>query len=87
MDKATKTVERFSWFLGSSQINKQHQLSTNSAALVDPRRLTTSLAESILIRAGIKPITFVFKLWASYMIVKHGKKIYNETWKGQSRSR
>jgi len=38
--------------------------------LGDPGRLTASLAESICIRAGIKPATFPFKIWASYQFVK-----------------
>jgi len=32
-------------------------------------RLTASLAESICVRAAIKPATFPFKLWASYKMV------------------
>jgi len=39
----------------------------------DPGRLTLSLAESLVLRATIKPATFVFKLWASAAVVKGGK--------------
>lgn len=35
----------------------------------DPGRLTVSLAESICLRAVIKPITFPLKLWLSYKAV------------------
>ena len=35
----------------------------------DPARLTVALAESISLRACIKPITFPFKLWASWKLV------------------
>jgi hypothetical protein len=35
----------------------------------DPARLTVSLAESICLRALIKPVTFPFKLWASWKLV------------------
>jgi len=40
----------------------------------DPTRLTVSLAESLCLRAAIKPLTFPFKLWASYQIVILMKK-------------
>jgi hypothetical protein len=35
----------------------------------DPGRLTVSLAESICLRAVIKPITFPLKLWLSWKAV------------------
>jgi len=35
----------------------------------DPGRLTVSLAESICLRAVIKPVTFPLKLWLSYKAV------------------
>lgn len=35
---------------------------------VDPSRLTVSLAESLCLRAAIKPATFPFKLWAAYKL-------------------
>ena len=38
----------------------------------DPGRLTASLAESICVRASIKPATFPFKIWASYKFVQVG---------------
>jgi hypothetical protein len=37
---------------------------------IDSARLTTSLAESLCFRAAAKPATFVFKLWASFHIVR-----------------
>lgn len=40
----------------------------------DPGRLTTSLAESICVRASIKPATFPFKIWASYKFVQMTKR-------------
>jgi hypothetical protein len=35
----------------------------------DPARLTVALAESLCLRAAIKPATFPFKLWAAYKLV------------------
>ena len=35
---------------------------------VDPARLTESLAESLCLRAAIKPATFPFKLWAAWKL-------------------
>jgi hypothetical protein len=46
----------------------------NQSKFVDPARLTTSLAESLCFRAVAKPATFVFKLWASFHIVRLGKE-------------
>ena len=40
-----------------------------AAACRDPARLTVSLAESITLRACIKPLTFPLKIWASYKLV------------------
>lgn len=60
MAQATSTVRRMSWL--------------RAASGVDPARLTTSLAESIMLRAAAKPGTFVFKLWASYHLVRLGKQ-------------
>ena len=45
------------------------------ASRVDPARLTLSLAESLVLRAGIKPGTFVFKIWASAAVVRAGKRV------------
>mmetsp|Transcript_9949 Transcript_9949/g.24534 ORF Transcript_9949/g.24534 Transcript_9949/m.24534 type:complete len:161 (-) Transcript_9949:92-574(-) len=39
----------------------------------NPRRLTVSLAESLVFRGAIKPITFGGKLYMSYMFVRMGK--------------
>ena len=41
----------------------------------DPARLTLALAESLALRACIKPATFVFKLWASAAVVRGGKRV------------
>ena len=60
MQQATTTVRKLSW------------LRNNSA--IEPARLTTSLAESLCFRAAAKPGTFIFKLWASYQIVRIGKQ-------------
>ncbi len=35
---------------------------------MEPARLTVSLAESLCLRAAIKPATFPFKLWAAYKL-------------------
>lgn len=42
---------------------------------VEPARLTVSLAESLCLRASIKPLTFPFKIWASYKLVLFGKRL------------
>ena len=39
-----------------------------------PRRLTVSLAESLMFRGAIKPITFGGKLYLSYKFVMWGKE-------------
>ena len=59
---ATNRVRQMSWLTNNSRI--------------DPARLTTSLAESLVLRATIKPATFVFKLWASYHLVRIGKDVF-----------
>ena len=60
MVQATNTVQKMSWL--------------RNTASIDAPRLTTSLAESLCLRAAAKPGTFVFKLWASYQIVRVGKQ-------------
>lgn len=45
------------------------------ARAIDPTRLTVGLAESLCLRATIKPVTFPFKLWASYMLTLQLKKL------------
>eukprot|EP01026_Neomeris_dumetosa_P066344 TRINITY_DN64141_c0_g1_i1.p2 TRINITY_DN64141_c0_g1~~TRINITY_DN64141_c0_g1_i1.p2 ORF type:complete len:155 (-),score=3.61 TRINITY_DN64141_c0_g1_i1:164-628(-) len=57
MQKAQKTVSNMKWLQGSWLGQR------------DPARLTTSLAESICFRALVKPLTFTFKLWASWKLV------------------
>lgn len=59
--QATRTVARMPWL--------------NRAPGVDPARLTVSLAESLCLRASIKPLTFPFKIWASYKLVLFGKRL------------
>lgn len=41
----------------------------------DPARATVSLAESLALRATLKPATFVFKIWASAAVVSGAKKV------------
>lgn len=66
---------------GNAMARKSYEKAVQSASktmrrlpilqrLGDPGRLTASLAESICVRAGIKPATFPFKIWASYQFVK-----------------
>lgn len=43
-------------------------------AKADPARATVSLAESLCLRAALKPATFVFKIWASAAVVVRGKR-------------
>mmetsp|Transcript_134 Transcript_134/g.486 ORF Transcript_134/g.486 Transcript_134/m.486 type:complete len:184 (-) Transcript_134:218-769(-) len=50
------------------QISSWGWLQKTPLAKRDPQRLTVSLAESLALRAGIKPITFPFKLWASWQM-------------------
>eukprot|EP00884_Botryococcus_braunii_P018368 jgi/Botrbrau1/5214/Bobra.0172s0078.1 len=54
MSKAQAMISRFPWL---------------QRAAGNPVRLTTSLAESLCLRAAIKPFTFTFKLWVSYKLV------------------
>ena len=55
-----------------ARVRKTPWLSRTGA---DPARLALSLAESLMLRACIKPGTFVFKLWASAALVKGGKRV------------
>lgn len=41
----------------------------------DPQRASVALAESIGIRAVIKPVTFPFKIWASYKLTVVLKRV------------
>lgn len=59
--QATRAVARMPWL--------------SRAPGVDPARLTVSLAESLCLRASIKPLTFPFKIWASYKLVLFGKEL------------
>ena len=43
-------------------------------AKTDPTRLTVALAESLTLRAFIKPITFGGKLWVTYEFMKFVKR-------------
>jgi len=43
-----------------------------------PRRLTVSLAESLMFRGAIKPITFGGKLYLSYLFVRWTKDVAAE---------
>ncbi|KAL4433963.1 hypothetical protein ABPG75_000404 [Micractinium tetrahymenae] len=72
LGQATRTVARMPWL--------------NRAPGVDPARLTVSLAESLCLRACIKPITFTFKIWASYKLVLLGKQLRPEA-RQQQRTR
>lgn len=53
--------------------------SVTSASLLQApggaERLTVSLAESLCLRATIKPITFPFKLWAAYKLTLLAKGV------------
>lgn len=49
--------------------------SSNKGLLADPARATVSLAESLVLRATIKPATFVFKIWASAAVVSGAKRV------------
>ncbi len=41
----------------------------------NPQRFTVSLAESLTLRAFIKPVTFTFKLWASWQLTVGTKRV------------
>ena len=60
--------------------------SSNRAFLsrAEPARATVSLAESLVLRATIKPATFVFKIWASAAVVSGAKRVLaaNRTTRG-----
>ena len=47
-------------------------------AKTDPTRLTVALAESLTLRAFIKPITFGGKLWVTYEFMKFVKRKSDE---------
>ena len=47
-------------------------------AKADPTRLTVALAESLTLRAFIKPITFGGKLWVTYEFMKFVKRKSDE---------
>ncbi len=62
MIQATNFVSKTSWLKNQSN---------------NLPRLTTSLAESLCFRAAAKPATFVFKLWASFHIVRLAKERFS----------
>jgi hypothetical protein len=64
MIRANNIVRRISWLNQSKFLGSR----------IDSARLTTSLAESLCVRAAAKPATFVFKLWASFHIVRLAKE-------------
>ena len=75
MTQANKMLRQGSWLNQSKMLPK-----------VDSARLTTSLAESLCFRAAAKPATFVFKLWASFHIVRLAKQhFYGEETKKSDR--
>ena len=47
-------------------------------AKTDPTRLTVALAESLTLRAFIKPITFGGKVWVTYEFMKFVKRKSDE---------
>lgn len=57
----------------SRTLRQTYNIAMNQATNILKRptagRVTVSLAESLAVRAVIKPVTFPFKLWASYAIV------------------
>ena len=59
--KASHTVDSMAWLKKAPVIGR------------DTTRLTVGLAESIALRACIKPVTFPFKIWASYQLVMMSK--------------
>ncbi|KAK9807177.1 hypothetical protein WJX73_004347 [Symbiochloris irregularis] len=59
---AEKTVARMPWLKRVPVLGR------------DTTKLTVSLAESIAVRACIKPVTFPFKIWASYQVVMLAKR-------------
>ena len=57
-------------------------------ANADPARATVSLAESLVLRATLKPATFVFKIWASAATVSGVKRVLRKRRKrGEERKR
>lgn len=57
-----------------STVNNMQWLKKVPGVRNDTGRLTVSLAESIALRACIKPATFPFKIWASYQILMLTKR-------------
>jgi len=64
--QATNIVRKASWLHQSKFLPR-----------IDSARLTTSLGESLCFRAAAKPATFVFKLWASFHIVRLAKEQFS----------
>ena len=58
MVKAQSTVNSMGWLRRAPVIGR------------DTTRLTIGLAESIALRACIKPVTFPFKIWASWQLLQ-----------------
>ena len=56
-------------------------------AKADPTRLTVALAESLTLRAFIKPITFGGKLWVTYEFMKFVKSKSEEVESSRRRRR
>ena len=89
MVRAQRSVQSWSWLRSVPGISRWgsrgRSLYCSSAKYIslcasvacascrDPARLTVSLAESITLRACIKPLTFPFKIWASYRLVLAAK--------------
>lgn len=62
---------------GKSLETARRRLRSNKGFLArtDPARATISLAESLVLRATLKPATFVFKIWASVAVVSGAKTV------------
>ena len=66
----------YSRSLESAKKSRLLQSSKNGLLVrADPARATVGLAESLVLRATIKPATFVFKIWASAAVVSGAKRV------------
>ncbi len=73
-----KSGSAFSAALGAAERQVARQAWLRKLPVVrdaEPRRLVVSLAESLLARGGLKPLTFVGKLWLSYKAVLLTKRL------------
>jgi hypothetical protein len=74
-----KTASLYTAALGAAEKQVIRQAWLRKLPIVrsaEPQRLVVSLAESLVTRGAMKPITFVGKLWLSYEAVLFTKRLF-----------